>query len=105
MGYKHLPTVQSIAIKHDFGDGRYMTLMVSKYPTLTVASLFGTEHGQIDYKVDDLAGGRALLESELARLFPHHTCSGQCHGVWRPFPNIKEKQGLANDEGEKEVIN
>ena len=30
--FDDLPTVQCFAIKHDFGKGRYVTLMVTKFP-------------------------------------------------------------------------
>ena len=89
-----LPTVHAIALKHDFGETRYITLMVTRFPRWVVASLFGSEHGQVDFKVDDMNSGRDLVEAEFARLFPASVCGEGCHGVWHPFPGSPEPATL-----------
>ena len=88
--FEALPTVQAIAIKHDFGDGRYVTLMVTKYPQHVVASLFGTEHGQVDFKAADMRSGRNILEAEFGQLFPAHACVDGCHKTWHPFSDLAD---------------
>jgi hypothetical protein len=93
MSYQDSPTVQMIAMKHDFADGRYVTLMVTKYPQGFVASLFGSELEQINHSADDFMGGRTILEAEFARLFPEHICSDQCRKVWHELPDSPEESG------------
>ena len=92
METNEFPMVQMIAIKHDFGEGRYMTLMVTRFPKHVVASMFGTEHGQIDLKAGDIMDGRRILEAEFAQLFPAHTCEAGCHATWHPLGDLPEPQ-------------
>jgi hypothetical protein len=81
----NLPTVQLMVTKHDFGAGRYVTLMVTKYPTWVVAALFGSEQGCLEFKAKDMKDAREVIETEFARLFPEHACIDGCEKVWHPI--------------------
>src|SRR5258708_29147000 len=82
-----LPYVQAIACKHDFGTGRYVTLMVSKFPKGAKGSLFGTElQSQIDFPCGSIEHGRLIADAKFRQLFSSHSCNESCMMNWHPFP-------------------
>ena len=59
-----LPYPQMIARKHDFGNGRYVTLMVSNLPNRTKGSLFGTElQPQIEFTCEGVEDGCLIADA------------------------------------------
>jgi hypothetical protein len=88
--FSELPFVQNLIRKHDFGAGRYITLMVSKFPKGVRGTLFGTElNPQIYLACQDMGGRVSTCRREVPATLPTPSCNDACTRTWQPFP-LKE---------------
>jgi hypothetical protein len=80
------PTPEMTWRKHDFGEGRYETLMVTKFPNKVLSSMFGSERPPHEFEVPDVETARQFLDGEFVRFFPSHECTLLCT-VWATSQN------------------
>jgi hypothetical protein len=91
----HFPQVQALYWKHHFGRNdngseRYVTLQVSgARGRQWTASLFGSEHRQINQQCKDMSDGCMLIESRFRTSFPDHVCSDGCFTSWQSHDAIQ----------------
>jgi hypothetical protein len=88
------PKVQALFRKHHFGqnDGleRYITLQVSgARGRRWTASLFGSEHEQINEPCQSMEDGCLLIEQRFRTLFPDHACNDSCFRTWQPMGGMQ----------------
>ena|SRR5271156_378422 len=91
--------------KHDFGEGRYVTLMVTKTHRGVGASLFGSEGSNFNETVEDVETAYTYLDLRFLSLFPHHTCVGKCDVAWRPFSLETTRVRRDRDEAVRNDLN
>ena len=74
--------------KHDFGNGRYVTLMVVKLPNGMDCSLFGTElqPPKMELLCESMEDGCLIADGKFRQLFPKHSCRPSCITNWQGFP-------------------
>jgi hypothetical protein len=82
----NLAYARMVARKHDFGSGRYVTLMVSRLPKNTNGSLFGAElQPQINFACEGVEDGCLIADAKFLQLFPDHSCGAGCTQNWHPL--------------------
>jgi hypothetical protein len=83
--------------KHDFGDGRYVTLMVTRTQRGVGISLFGSEGSNLNQTASDIETAYADLELKFLSLFPAHICGSKCDVAWRPFSRETSRERRERD--------
>src|SRR5258706_14871401 len=89
------PQVQALHWKHHFGKDnngpeRYITLEVrGARARQWMASLFGSEHEQINEPCQNMSDGCLLIETRFRALFPDHTCNDSCFTTWQPMGGMQ----------------